>query len=64
MLSFSTPESYNQLKKEFSKIYPALPSCIDEEYVILYPHVKEVLRKHGLKPKISYTPEDIPDFMI
>jgi uncharacterized Fe-S cluster-containing radical SAM superfamily protein len=64
MLSFSTPESYYQLKKEFSKIHPALPSCIDEEYVILYPHVKEVLRKHGLKPKISYTPEGIPDFMI
>ncbi len=64
MLSFSTPESYSLLKMELSKISEALTSCIDEEYVILYPHVVEIMKKRGLKPNISYTPEGVPDFMI
>ncbi|QOR94183.1 radical SAM protein [Thermosphaera chiliense] len=64
MLSFSTPGSYNQLKRELSMMSQSFLSCIDEEYVILYPHVKEIMKRRGLKPKISYTPEGVPDFMI
>ena len=64
MLSFSTKENYEKLKEKLREIHPLLPEEIDEEYVILYPHVKEIMRLRGLKPKIAYTPNGIPEFMI
>ncbi|MEM0377738.1 MAG: radical SAM protein [Thermosphaera sp.] len=64
MLSFSKPESYVEFKERLKALSPRLASCIDEEYVILYPHVVEVLRKYNLKPTISYSPGSVPDFMI
>lgn len=64
MLSFSRPESYAEFKSKLKEISPRLISCIDEEYVILYPHVIELLKKYNLKPLISYTPDGVPDFMI
>lgn len=64
MLSFSTDESYSQFKKRLAQIHPSLTECIDEEYVILYPHVKELLRRNRLKPRIAYDPSGIPEFMI
>ncbi|MCR6692314.1 MAG: molybdenum cofactor biosynthesis protein MoaA, partial [archaeon YNP-LCB-003-016] len=32
--------------------------------VILYPHVVEIMRRRGLKPKIAYNPNGIPSSMI
>ncbi len=64
MLSFSTDENYRVFKKRLSQIHPALVESIDEEYVILYPHVVELLRRSGLKPRVAYRPDGVPDFMI
>jgi uncharacterized Fe-S cluster-containing radical SAM superfamily protein len=64
MLSFSTEESYAQFKKRLREIDPRLVESIDEEYVILYPHVVEILKRNKLKPRIAYTPDNIPTFMI
>jgi len=64
MLSFSTPESYKALRVRLAEIHPALAEEIDEEYVILYPHVVELMKKRGLRPRIAYRPEGIPEFMI
>ncbi len=64
MLSFSSDENYSVFKKRLSEIHPVLVECIDEEYVILYPHVKELLRRNKLKPKVAYDPSGIPEFMI
>jgi len=64
MLSFSTDESYLDFKKRLSKIHPTLATSIDEEYVILYPHVIEILNRYGLKPRIAYKPNGIPSSMI
>lgn len=64
MLSFSTEDSYQGFKKKLATIHPELPNCIDEEYVIMYPHVKELLRRNKLTPRIAYSPDGIPDFMI
>lgn len=47
-----------------AETHPQLPEEIDEEYVILYPHVVELIRRRGLKPKIAYRPNGVPDFMI
>ncbi|MEL9940760.1 MAG: radical SAM protein [Ignisphaera sp.] len=64
MLSFSTDESYAQFKKRLREIHPRLVESIDEEYVILYPHVIEILKRNRLNPRIAYTPDNIPQYMI
>jgi uncharacterized Fe-S cluster-containing radical SAM superfamily protein len=64
MLSFSSRENYEKLKLEIYKIGVELAGDIEEEYVIFYPHVKERLRKAGLKPAIAYQPDNIPREMI
>ncbi|MCC6041394.1 MAG: radical SAM protein [Desulfurococcaceae archaeon] len=64
MLSFSNNESYSVFKKRLAEIHPALVECIDEEYVILYPHVKELLRRNRLKPTVAYDPSGVPESMI
>lgn len=60
MLSFTSRENYEKLKKKLYNIHPTLSEDIDEEYVILYPHVVELLKKRGLKPKIAFKPNSIP----
>lgn len=64
MLSFTTAKNYSTFKDRLSSIHPDLANCIDEEYVILYPHVRELLNKNGLVPKIAYDPSGVPNFMI
>ncbi|MEN2974409.1 MAG: radical SAM protein [Candidatus Caldarchaeales archaeon] len=64
MLSFSEPKDYDKLKERISNIDPTLSKCIDEEYVILYSHVIELLEKRKMKPRIAFKPQDIPKSMI
>jgi uncharacterized Fe-S cluster-containing radical SAM superfamily protein len=64
MLSFSSRESYESLRTRLAEIHPALSKEIDEEYVILYPHVVKLLKSRNLNPKIAYKPEGIPTSMI
>jgi len=64
MLSFSTPENYERLRERLAEIHPALAEEIDKEYVILYPHVVEIMRRRGLKPRIAFRPDGVPEFMI
>lgn len=49
MLSFSEREAVDQLYSAIWKIDPILHSEIEEEKVILYPHVEEKLKRAGLK---------------
>jgi len=60
MLSFSEPGGLEGLKARLADIDPKLPGQLEEEYVFLYPHVSERLKKAGLAPKISYRPDRIP----
>lgn len=64
MLSFSSEHTYLQFRKRLEKIDQRFLNSIDEEYVILYPHVIEILKKNRLKPRIAYTPDNIPQCMI
>ncbi|MCS7125919.1 MAG: radical SAM protein [Aigarchaeota archaeon] len=64
MLSFSELKEYEKLKERLSNIDPLLSKCIDEEYVILYPHVVELLEKRRLKPTVAFKPESIPKSLI
>ncbi len=64
MLSFSTSENIKSLLERLASIHPLLPHEIDPEFVILYPHVKELLRRFKLKPLKAYDPTGVPDYMI
>jgi uncharacterized Fe-S cluster-containing radical SAM superfamily protein len=64
MLSFSEKRDYELLQEKLSNIHPLLSKCIDEEYVILYPHVIRLLEMRRLKPKISFRPNGIPESMV
>lgn len=64
MLSFSDEENIEKLLDKLRNIHPVLAEAIDPEYVILYPHVVQLLKKFNLKPRIAYTPNNIPKFMI
>ena len=60
MLSFSSKENRIKLMKRLQEIDPVLVEEFEEEYVFLYPHVVERLKRAGIKPLIAYTPDNIP----
>ena len=64
MLSFSTKENVEKLIEKLKEIDEGLVREFEEEYVFLYPHVVENLRRYGLKPKVAYTPDNIPEELI
>ncbi len=51
MASFSSDEDLARLVMELSKIHEDLVRNIDWEVVILYPGVKKLLSKYGLRPR-------------
>ncbi|MEM3736732.1 MAG: radical SAM protein [Candidatus Bathyarchaeia archaeon] len=64
MLSFSSEDNFEALKEKIRAIDAKLVGEVEEEYVFLYPHVAERLRKSGIKPRIAYSPERIPEELI
>jgi len=64
MLSFSSRESVEELKNRLAEIDSSLVRELEEEYVFLYPHVVELLRRHGLTPRVAYRPDNIPEELI
>ncbi|QOJ78723.1 radical SAM protein [Infirmifilum lucidum] len=64
MLSFSSEASYRSLLERLGEIDPRYVKDFEEEYVFLYPHVVENLRKAGLSPRVAYSPDEIPDELV
>lgn len=60
MLSFSSEESKRGLLDRLREIDARLADELEEEYVILYPHVVELMKRRGLKPRASFHPSGIP----
>ncbi|RLE57948.1 MAG: molybdenum cofactor biosynthesis protein MoaA [Thermoprotei archaeon] len=56
MISFSTRESMEYLISKLMEIDERLVSEVEEEYVILYPHVLEIMKRYGLKPRVAIRP--------
>jgi len=63
MIGFSDDNSVANFVRKLSMLDPNLID-VDWEYVILYPHVEELLNKHGLKPLRSVRPNEIPRSMV
>ncbi len=59
MVSFSSSEGIETLRKRLEQIAPAL-SDIEVEEVVLYGNVEERLRKANLGCSVAYTPRNIP----
>lgn len=64
MLSMSGEEGLKRFASVLKSIHPGLSELIDEEYIILYRHVKELMRKTGLRPRYVVLPDRIPSEMI
>lgn len=64
MLSFSPKNNIIKLLDELKKISEKILENFEEEYVILYPLVKEKLRKANITPFISFSPEGFPEKLI
>jgi uncharacterized Fe-S cluster-containing radical SAM superfamily protein len=56
MISFSNDVDIAKFVVELSSMDEKLSRCIDWEVVIMYPHVKSLLKKYGLKPKRFINP--------
>ncbi|MEM2223411.1 MAG: radical SAM protein [Acidilobaceae archaeon] len=63
MIGFSSDSDIIEFTRRLASIHPALTD-VDWEYVILYPHVKMVLDRVGLKPTRAVKPNSIPRNMI
>lgn len=64
MLSFSPDKNIVLLKEQLKKISPTIIKDFEEEYVFLYPHVVQRLKRAQIKPLIAYTPGGIPKELI
>ena len=64
MLSFSTKENFELLIEKLREIDEELVEELEPEYVFLYPHVVKLLKRYGLKPRIAYSPDNIPEELI
>lgn len=64
MLSFSSDENMRSLISRLREIDKVLIDEFEPEYVFLYPHVIELMKKYGLKPRKAYYPNEIPSELI
>lgn len=64
MLSFSSRENVKKLIDRLMEVDPVLVQEFEEEYVFMYPHVVDRLRRSGITPRISYSPSSIPEELI
>ncbi len=63
MISFSNDEDIARFVLRLTEIDERL-ARVDWEVIFMYPHVKEILRRSGLKPKRFVDPEKIPGEMV
>jgi uncharacterized Fe-S cluster-containing radical SAM superfamily protein len=64
MLSFSPDKNIALLKKRLRGVAPDISSNLEEEYVILYPHVSGKLKNAGIEPLLAYTPAGVPKRLV
>lgn len=60
MASFSTWDNLQALAERLAEISPELAENLEVEELILYPHVKEKIAKHGLRYHTGYHPDKVP----
>ncbi len=60
MLSFSSRKGIDYLVTRLNDVDREMVEELEEEYVFLYPHVVEQLRKAGIWPKKAFEPDNIP----
>ena len=56
VVSFCSEDEVTQFLARLREIDPELPSLLEVEYTILYPSVRERLRRAGLRPRVAVDP--------
>jgi hypothetical protein len=64
MLSFSPKKNLEELLNRLRDIDQRLAGSLEEEYVLLYPHVVNRLRRVGIKAHTAYEPGRIPKELV
>jgi hypothetical protein len=64
MLSFSPRKNLEGLLNRLRDIDQSLAGAVEEEYVFLYPHVVNRLRRVGIKPHTAYEPGKVPKDLV
>jgi uncharacterized Fe-S cluster-containing radical SAM superfamily protein len=64
MLSFSPDKNLVLLKQRIQDIASDIMNDFEEEYVILYPHVKGKIKKAGIELLLAYTPGGVPKKLV
>lgn len=64
MLSFSSRENISRLIKRLDEIDSVYAREFEEEYVFLYPHVKDRLKRAGITPRVAYKPDRVPEDLV
>jgi len=60
MRSFSSRESFRNLVERLSSIDAGLAGSLEIEDVIMYPRVARKIGRFGLRPVVSYRPDEVP----
>ena len=64
VLSLSGEEGLRRFSAVLRSIDRGLTELIDEEYIILYKHVRELMKRTGLRPRYVVLPDRVPSEMI
>lgn len=64
MMSFSDLNECQELRKKLEKVNKKYVDEFEEEFVIMYPHVRKILEKNRLKPHTAFDPNGIPEEFI
>jgi uncharacterized Fe-S cluster-containing radical SAM superfamily protein len=64
MLSFCEKDAKDSLINKLKEIDKSLVKNFEEEYVFLYPHVRERLNKFKIEPITAFSPNKIPKELI
>lgn len=56
MVSFCSEGELRELIRRLASIDPSLPASLEPEVVVLYPHVRDRLRKAGIRPRVFREP--------
>ncbi len=56
VVGLAEPQAYSRLLERLYSISSVLVETLEEEVIVLYPHVKRLLEKRGFKPLLTWDP--------
>lgn len=57
VMGLAPPEKYRWVLERLARIDPRLVESLEEEWIVLYPHVKRLLEKRRFRPYMAWDPD-------